>query len=75
MTAVEWYFKQMQSKEHFTQDEFDGIYEEAKEMEKQQIIDAYIECKRQYIVGMDCYPPQFVVEEAEQYYNKQFKNK
>jgi hypothetical protein len=36
MTAVEWYFKQMQSKEHFTQDEFDSIYEQAKEMEKQQ---------------------------------------
>jgi archaellum component FlaC len=36
MKAVEWYFKQMQSKEKFTQEEFDSIYEQAKEMEKQQ---------------------------------------
>jgi hypothetical protein len=35
-SAVEWYFKQMQSKEKFTQDEFDSIYQQAKEMEKQQ---------------------------------------
>jgi cytidylate kinase len=34
MAAVEWYFKQMQSKEHFTQDEFDSIYEQAKEIDK-----------------------------------------
>jgi hypothetical protein len=38
-SAVEWYFKQMQSKEKFTQDEFDSIFEQAKEMEKQQNID------------------------------------
>jgi hypothetical protein len=48
--------------------------EQAKEMEKQQIIDAYIECKKEYIVKMDCYPPQFVVDEAKQYYNQRFKN-
>lgn len=35
-TVVEWYFKQMQSKEKFTQEEFDSIYEQAKEFEKQQ---------------------------------------
>jgi hypothetical protein len=40
-SAVEWYFKQMQSKEKFTQDEFDSIYQQAKEMEKQQIDDAW----------------------------------
>jgi len=75
MTAVEWYFKQMQSKEHFTQDEFDSIYEQAKEIEKEQIIDSYIECKRQYVIQESCFPPQFVVKEAEQYYNETFKNK
>ena len=42
-TAVEWYFKQMQSKEKFTQEEFDSIYEQAKEMEKQQQDDFAIE--------------------------------
>ena len=35
-TAVEWYFKQMQSKEKFTQEEFNSIYQQAKEIEKQQ---------------------------------------
>jgi len=51
------------------------IINQAKEMEKQQIIDSYIECKRQYIIQESCFPPQFVVKEAEQYYNKRFKNK
>lgn len=45
------------------------------EMEKQQIIEAYIECKRQYVLQGNCYPPQFVVKEAEQYYNETFKKK
>jgi hypothetical protein len=43
MTAIEWYFKQMQSKEHFTQDEFNKIFSQAKEMEKQQKDDYAIE--------------------------------
>jgi hypothetical protein len=63
-SAVEWYFKQMQSKEKFTQDEFDSIFEQAKEMEKQQIIDARVKK-----------PLQSEWDEAEQYYNEQFKNK
>lgn len=44
------------------------------EVEEQQIIDSYIECKRQYIIKESCFPPQFVVKEAEQYYNKTFKS-
>ena len=64
-TAIEWYFKQMQSKEKFTQEEFDSIYEQAKEIEKQQIIDAYWE-------GSSNWDNE---TEAEQYYNEQFKNK
>jgi len=36
MTAVEWYAKQMQLKEQFTQEEFNNITNQAKEMEKQQ---------------------------------------
>jgi hypothetical protein len=54
----------MQSKEKFTQDEFDSIFEQAKEMEKQQIIDARVKK-----------PLQSEWDEAEQYYNEQFKNK
>jgi hypothetical protein len=63
-SAVEWYFKQMQSKEKFTQEEFDSIYDQAKEMEKQQIIDARVKK-----------PLQSEWDEAEQYYNEQFKKK
>jgi hypothetical protein len=40
-TSVEWYAKQMQLKEKFTQEEFNNITNQAKEMEKQQVIDAY----------------------------------
>jgi len=66
-SAIEWYFKQMQSKEKFTQEEFDSIYKQAKEMEKQQIIDARVEApllntesKYDYVI------------EPEQYYNQKF---
>lgn len=52
----------------------DYIDNQLLEMEKQQIIDTYIECKKEYIVRMDCYPPQFIVDEAKQYYNQRFKN-
>jgi len=71
MTALEWYFKQIQSKEHFTQDEFDGIYEKAKELEKQQIIDARLTAPSELIT----YSKTTYLDEAEQYYNETFKNK
>lgn len=35
-SAVEWYAKQMQLKEQFTQEEFNEITNQAKEMEKKQ---------------------------------------
>jgi hypothetical protein len=63
-SAVEWYFKQMQLKEKFTQDEFDSIFDQAKEMEKQQIMDAWED-------GQNSFP----TINAKQYYNEQFKNK
>jgi hypothetical protein len=66
-TAVEWYFKQMQSKEKFTQDEFDSIYQQAKEMEKQQIIDVYQNG------SIDTLKDE--LKFGKQYYNEQFKNK
>ena len=52
----------------------DYVDNQLLEIEKQQIIDAYIECKKEYIVKMDCYPPQFVVDEAKQYYNETYNN-
>jgi urate oxidase len=66
-TAIEWYFKQMQSKEKLTQDEFDSIYEQAKEMEKQQIIEGYQNG------SIDTLKDE--LKFGKQYYNEQFKNK
>jgi disulfide oxidoreductase YuzD len=72
-TAVEWLYNNLKS--HF---EHDGdllevvqfSFEQAKEMEKQQIIDAYKNGKYESdkIVMSDRFY-------AEQYYNEQFKNK
>lgn len=76
-SAVEWLVEQLfKTYNNTTEKKIDNksIIEQAKEMEKQQIIDAYIECKKEYIVRMDCYPPQFVVDEAKQYYDEKFKN-
>ena len=49
----------------FLETEFKELFEQAKEMEKQQIIDAYDENENYMCDGT----------EAEQYYNGKFKNK
>jgi len=72
MTAVEWLIEQFNTVE-FIYDDRSKILEQAKEMEKQQIIDA---CSTNYIDGD-------FIERAinnnnsigEQYYNETFKNK
>ena len=71
-TAVEWLEEQYQKQITFLHRE---DFEQAKEMEEQQIKDAWIDCKREYTVRMDCYPPQYIVNESNQYYEKKFKNK
>jgi len=59
-TAVEWFYQRILSKD------IESIFEQAKEMEKQQIIDAF---KRGTINEMNG------IEEinSEQYYNETFK--
>jgi hypothetical protein len=66
-TAVEWLEQEM-LKPNLSMKE---ILEQAKEMEKEQIIDAYFDSTSQFSVDarMD-YP-----KSAEQYYNETFKNK
>jgi vacuolar-type H+-ATPase subunit H len=49
---------------NYTQEEKLQVIEEAKEMEKQQIIDAYIEASEN---------PALILDDAEQYYNETFK--
>jgi hypothetical protein len=65
MTAVEWLEQQLFNKlGKFTK----GDIDQAKEMEKQQIIDAWEN-------GRGVYPVTIFVNDAEQYYNETFKNK
>ena len=56
-TAVEWLFEQYVNKSIITLEDI----EQAKQMEKEQIIDACKQCSYSY-------------EEAEQYYNETFKS-
>ena len=64
-TAVEWLVEQIKQNVHNSFEEFESLIEQAKEMEKQQIIDGYhinpLESKWKNI-GID-------------YYNETFKTK
>lgn len=64
-TAVEWLHKIFKEREP---DKFD--WEQAKEMEKEQIIDANIEGQRVF----DKHPhTQWTNDQAEQYYNETYR--
>ena len=65
MTAVEWLVKETPNM-HWEDDYWADLYERAKEMEKQQIIDAMDVCQRtDFYVKYEC---------SEHYYNETFKN-
>jgi len=76
MTAVEWLENQISTSKYFykliaeinsrSTVAQSNIFEQAKEIEKQQIIDTYIEASEN---------PALILDDAEQYYNKTFKNK
>jgi len=69
MTAVEWLIEQLIPK-----DQHEGIIdiiEEAQEMEKQQIIDAY---DLGSLSEMQYPNPKTIIENGEQYYNQTFKS-
>ena len=70
-TAVEWFFNELQRMQYFIGNDMLEAYKQAKEMEKQQIINAYKDSTCQFSVDsrIDC------PKSAEQYYNKTFKNK
>ena len=69
-TAVEWYNQQIVDKQNGNGDSrsFDEIFEQAKEMEKQQIIS-------DNIAGMEFIPvdPNRYQEDAETYYNETYE--
>ena len=74
LTAVEWLLEQIVVRRNGLDNSIPlkELFEQAKEMEKQQIIDAYGEGKTN---GMDISHPLSLTKEisAEQYYNETFK--
>jgi len=72
-TAVEYLVEQLLPKA-LSAEQYYHI-EKAKEMEKEQIIDAIIFSKREHYTLGECWPTQTVVDKAESYYKKTFKNK
>ena len=61
-TAIEWFYKKLITGKFTGNDTIEFLYETAKEMEKEQIIDAY---ETSHISMMT----------AEQYYNETFNKK
>jgi hypothetical protein len=72
-TAVKYLIEQLLPKA-LSEEQYYHI-EKAKEMEKEQIIDAIIFSKREHYTLGECWPTQTVVDKAESYYKKTFKNK
>jgi len=70
MTAVEFIFEELENREngypHFTMQQ---IYNKAKEMEKQQIIDAHLNGQAEFDKGKF---RKEVMINAEEYYNETF---
>jgi len=66
-TAVEWVLEKLTKT--YTNDEWKAIIKQAKEMEKEQIIDSFVECwKENMPEGYEC------KQSAEEYYNETFKS-
>jgi hypothetical protein len=63
-TAVEWLYDQLEFDDSISMETIHNVFEQAKEMEKQQIIEAFI--------GYDS-DTEDNLEVAEQYYNETFK--
>lgn len=73
-TAVEWLVEQMFKQGYFdgnkplTFTNLDHLQQQAKEMEKEQIIDSFVECWKENMPdGYEC------KQSAEYYYNETFK--
>ena len=71
-TAVEWFYEEIWKQFGFSCSS--NILDKAKEMEKQQIIDAVVDTQKEYIIQASCYPPQFILDKAFNYYEERFNN-
>jgi hypothetical protein len=65
-TAVEWLLDWMEKNQYFIGNDLLQSVEEAKEMEKEQIIRTHLMAR--------CYDNKNSVTEAEEYYNETFKS-
>ena len=77
MTAVEWFAKQvLRSRQlgFISNEKFNELLEQAKEMEKQNIIKTAINCHFEG-VRQSAKTSEEYIEYGEQYYNEKFKNK
>jgi hypothetical protein len=63
-TAVEWFFSELEKMQYFIGNDMLQAYKQAKEMEKQQIMDAY----EDGCCYWDC------EKSSEQYYNQAFNS-
>jgi hypothetical protein len=74
MTAVEWFAKQvLRSRQlgFISNEKFNELLDQAKEMEKEQIMDAFIFSKDPFGVSIG---NSHTIKKAEQYYNETFKS-
>jgi len=69
-TAVEWLIEKITTEVH-SEDEWSEIFIDAKEMEKNQIINGYLKSKRK---RTDLLGALKIMDEAEQYYKETFKS-
>jgi len=69
-TAVEWFEAQVGHNSLMGLKEFNEIFEKAKEMEKEQICDAYY-----YGIDVDSWNVDNPYEAAEQYYKETYESK
>ena len=70
-TAVNFLYEFVQLKlTHEQQMQFEGLFQQAKQMEKEQIINAWRESDNDSM-----YSPKELDEQAEQYYNETYERK
>ena len=70
-TAVNFLYEFVQLKlTHKQQMQFEGLFQQAKQMEKEQIINAWRESDNDSM-----YSPKELDEQAEQYYNETYERK
>ena len=69
MTAVEWFKTELEKMQYFIGNDMLEAYNQAIEMEKQQIEDAF----NAGVNSEDFFCPPFEISESETYYNETYK--